>query len=311
MSSHILVVEDESMIAQDLQEMLSSYGYQVPLTVDTGKAAIAAIQKSPPDLILMDIRLKGDLSGIQTASEIKTLNPSIAVLYLTSYTDHQTLQEAKATEPLGYILKPFREKELLAMIEIALYRQATEKQAQKKQELFKHLLQMTSDAIIILDDEGHFEYLNDKARQYFSLTSEHERLKIHELKHLKKPESQSGFMNLDEFLKGSAFLVMDDHHETLYQFASSPLMSPEKVTRGYSLTVFPVDTLDSVISTKQLHICASCKQIRDHQGNYDHFEPFFRRHYNLNFSHGMCPACFSELYPKYYQRFNETGQASP
>jgi len=102
----ILVVEDEGITVMDTSEQLQSLGYAVPATAFSGREALRKVAELRPDLVLMDIRLKGKMDGVETAAEIRT-RFAIPVIYVTAYADDATLQRAKVTEPFGYILKPF------------------------------------------------------------------------------------------------------------------------------------------------------------------------------------------------------------
>ena len=122
----ILVVEDEGIIGLNIKKKLKNFGYTVPAIVATGEEAIKMAEITFPDLILMDIRLKGDMNGVETAEKIRK-NFDIPVIYLTAYSDDEVLEKAKKTEPYGYIVKPFKADDLRSNIEIALYRHKTEK----------------------------------------------------------------------------------------------------------------------------------------------------------------------------------------
>jgi len=117
----ILVVEDENIVALEIKKRLQKLGYIVPSVASTGEDAISKVEGILPDLVLMDIMLKGEIDGIHAAGEIRK-RFNIPVVYLTAYSDEETLQRAKLTEPYGYILKPFEENDLRTTIEIALYR---------------------------------------------------------------------------------------------------------------------------------------------------------------------------------------------
>ncbi len=117
----ILVVEDELLVATDIEESLDSLGYIVQGTVDTGLGAISNVEKSLPDLILMDINLKGEMSGIE-AAKIITQNHNVPIIYLTANADLSTINQAKVALPYGYIIKPFTDKDLQTNIEIAIFR---------------------------------------------------------------------------------------------------------------------------------------------------------------------------------------------
>ncbi|SFM71297.1 response regulator [Methanolobus profundi] len=117
----ILVVEDESIIALNIKKKLKSFGYTVPAMATTGEDAIKMAEITFPDLILMDVRLKGEMDGIQTAAEIRK-KFDIPIIFLTAYSDDKVLERAKKTEPYGYIVKPFKANDLKSNIEVALYR---------------------------------------------------------------------------------------------------------------------------------------------------------------------------------------------
>ena len=121
----ILIVEDERVVARDIEKRLKRLGYQVVGSVASGEEALRQVKQVLPDLVLMDIQLKGQLDGIQAAEQIHA-NLDIPVIYLTAYADDETLQRAKVTEPFGYIVKPFDERDLHAAIEIALRRRLAE-----------------------------------------------------------------------------------------------------------------------------------------------------------------------------------------
>jgi len=120
-AGRILVVEDEAIVALHLRQQLANLGYEVPEAVATGDRALQRIDMSRPDLVLMDIHLKGPLDGIATASRIPPAH-RIPVIYLTAYAEEATLARASATNPFGYLLKPFNERELHATIQMALAR---------------------------------------------------------------------------------------------------------------------------------------------------------------------------------------------
>jgi CheY-like chemotaxis protein len=126
----ILVVEDEHIVAMGIKKMLKSLGYQVTGIASSGEDAISKAESTFPDLVLMDIMLKGNVDGIEAAREI-IKRFGLPVVYLSAYSDSQILERTKQTGPFGYIVKPFEEKDLHSSIEVALHRHEVEK---KKQE---------------------------------------------------------------------------------------------------------------------------------------------------------------------------------
>ncbi|MEG4837362.1 ATP-binding protein [Microcoleus sp. B9-D4] len=121
----ILVVEDEVIVAQDIAGRLKKLGYVVTATVSSGEEAIQKARENPPDLVLMDIVLKGDMDGVTAAEKIRT-NMNVPTVFLTAYADDKTLQRAKITDPFGYIIKPFQQNDLRVAIEIAMHRHEIE-----------------------------------------------------------------------------------------------------------------------------------------------------------------------------------------
>ena len=126
-SERIMVVEDESILAMLIKRKLQNWGYEVVDWVDTGEDAIKNAKKLQPDLILMDIVLKGNMDGIEAAQIIRE-DMDIPIIYLTAYSNDEVLDRARATEPYGYILKPFREGEVNANIKMALYKHSSKKE---------------------------------------------------------------------------------------------------------------------------------------------------------------------------------------
>ena len=136
----ILVVEDESIIALDIQNNLRRLGYQTPAAVHNARDAIAAAERHRPDLVLMDILLQGEMDGVQAAVIIKD-RLNIPIVYLTANTDEQTFERAKLSAPFGYLLKPFEQRELHTTIETALYKHATEQKLHRYRHHLEELVQ--------------------------------------------------------------------------------------------------------------------------------------------------------------------------
>ena len=126
-----LIVEDEILIAEELKERLARLGFTVIAAVDTADEGIAIATRERPDLVLMDIRLKGKKDGVQAAREIRK-QVDVPIVYLTAHSDRQTVERATATEFDGFILKPFQRRELQATIDVAMRRRAI--RAKKKNE---------------------------------------------------------------------------------------------------------------------------------------------------------------------------------
>ncbi len=147
---NIVVVEDESIVAKDIQVCLKNLGYEVVGVYSRGEDIVEQAPNLNPDLIMMDIMLKGELNGIEAAAEIrKTLD--IPVIFLTAYTDRDTVNKAKETEPFGYIIKPFKEIDIQTAIEIALYKHRKELVVKKERDFYYNLVdkQDSSDMMFV------------------------------------------------------------------------------------------------------------------------------------------------------------------
>ncbi|MCF7913227.1 MAG: response regulator [Candidatus Cloacimonetes bacterium] len=135
----VLIVEDERIIAESIKLSVEKLNYSVCGIEAWGEKVSIAIEEMQPDLVLMDIRLRGEMSGVQAAAIIKE-KYSIPVVFLTSYSDDKTIQNAKQTYPYGYLVKPFEERELYATIEIALFKHRTAKELDQYRNRLEHLV---------------------------------------------------------------------------------------------------------------------------------------------------------------------------
>lgn len=158
----ILIVEDERIIALDLKKRLERFGFPSPEIVSNGEDAITAAEKLQPDIILMDIMLGGSVDGIEAATYVKD-NLSIPVIFLTAYSNENTLERAKAAEPYGYILKPFKERELYTTIEIALYKFDLNQQLKQQEKWLSAVLDSVEDGIIATGKDGFIQFMNPVA----------------------------------------------------------------------------------------------------------------------------------------------------
>ena len=163
-NSNILIVEDNNIVMLELKDKLFEMGYNV---VDTASSAVEAIEKAEkhyPDLTMIDIRLKGEMDGIDAAAIIKK-ELDIPIVYLTAPTDNDTLQRAKLTEPFGYIIKPFEERELYSTIEMALYKHSMEKKLRESEHWLSSTLKSIGDALIATDLDGFIKLINPIAQK--------------------------------------------------------------------------------------------------------------------------------------------------
>ena len=158
----IMVVEDEGVVALQIREALQSQGYVVPLVVLTGEEAVARVLETEPDLVLMDIQLKGGLSGIEAAQRIRQ-RLDVPVVYLTAFSDSETLAKAQLTEPYGYVLKPFEEKGLHAIIQMSLLKHRRTRDLREKGWWMSAVAASMVEAVVICDPKGYVKFVNPSA----------------------------------------------------------------------------------------------------------------------------------------------------
>jgi PAS domain S-box-containing protein len=161
---NILIVEDERIVALDIRQSLKSLGYNVVGIASTGEKALELAKDYQPDLILMDIMLKGEMDGISTA-ELINIDLSVPIIYLTAYADENTIERAKVTAPFGYLLKPFEIKELHTTIEMALYNHRLETKLKESERWLYTTLRSVNDAMVATEADGKIKFINPAAEK--------------------------------------------------------------------------------------------------------------------------------------------------
>lgn len=237
LSTNIMIVEDERIVAMDIKSSLENLGYTVTAIASSGEAALKKVAETQPELVLMDIQLKGDMDGVETAKEIRK-NFNIPVIYLTANADNTTLQRAKITEPYGYILKPFEEKELNISIEMALYKHQKESQVKASEQWFATTLKSIGDAAIAIDNNNSLVFINTVA------------------------ESLTDWKQEDALGKKLTDVFNIPNEETRSLIAS--LVT--KATSGVVISL-PEDTTLLTKTGKLIPIAGSAAAIRDNKGN--------------------------------------------
>ncbi len=208
----ILVVEDERIVAEDIKETLEDIGYSVVDIVSSGEEAVKKSNESRPDLVLMDIVLTGEMDGVEAAEKIRS-EEDIPVIYLTAYSDDEKLKRAKVTEPFGYIIKPFRRRELHSNIEMALYKHEMEKKLKQSERRYRTIFESTGTAMVILDGDRKIRMANEKAEELTGYSKE-------EL----------------EGMKWSEFVVPEDA-KRMRQYHKLRRRDPESVPKYYNFTL--------------------------------------------------------------------------
>ena len=224
----ILIVEDESIVALDIQETLLELGYHVPEPISRGENALLEIGRINPDLVLMDIRLEGQMSGLQVASEIRK-NYRLPVVYLTAYSDPSTVDEVKNSHPYGYLVKPFNKQQLAVVVEVALQIHQIEEELIRNRSRLEKTQRIARLGYWEWDIEHETIKLSQHLAEMFDLGSQEKVLTAQEIRELIHPhdleivqEMVSSY--LEDFLnqKQSRFRVITSDGNTRV-FQSSPI----------------------------------------------------------------------------------------
>ena len=170
MSARILIVEDEQITAEDLRDIVTELGYSVVDVVSNGADAIARAETGRLDLALMDIRIKGNMDGTETARALRE-RFNVPVVYLTAHADRETLERAKVAEPLGYVTKPFQQSELHASIEMALHKHRADVKARERQDVLSSALLAVPEGVVSVDRAGIVTLLNRAGETWTGFSS--------------------------------------------------------------------------------------------------------------------------------------------
>ncbi|OYT70293.1 MAG: hypothetical protein CFK52_11545 [Chloracidobacterium sp. CP2_5A] len=307
----ILIVEDEVIVAEGLRLRLERLGYLVVGVTGRGEEAVELAGAMSPDLVLMDVRLAGDLDGVAAGEQIWT-RFGLPVVYLTAKTDQETLERLLATQPAGYVSKPINDAAFQSAISIALQRDTTERAYRRKERYYASLLAKLEDAVFAVDADQRLVFLNQSA---MALTGCEPGVKV--LPHLANvlvfiteageaidPIAQCVACGQEVSIEkvwcqtsaGARILA----NVEIIPFAGASLSSAAEET-----AVDAVVLLHRVQPTPQgalpeyIRVCAYCRDImeRDAQGRVvtKRFETYFEHLCGYQFTHGICSNCRDEL----------------
>ncbi|MBN2225943.1 MAG: PAS domain S-box protein [candidate division Zixibacteria bacterium] len=211
-SGRILVVEDEAVVAKDIANSLERLGYTVVGATTSGEDALKLAERFRPDLVLMDIKLQGQLSGIETADRLRTVF-DIPAVFLTAYADDDTLRRARITEPYGYILKPFELRELHSTIEIALYRHSAEKKLRESEERYRTLQNNLPVGVFRVTPAGEIISVNPALLHIFGAETESQILNMRVEQLYQRPDNRP--IHLQQLLHNGKALFLEEEMRRL------------------------------------------------------------------------------------------------
>lgn len=225
----ILVVEDEYITSADIQSDLIEMGYKVPRIVDNGEEAIELAGTLRPDAIIMDITLRGKLSGIDAALVIRE-KYLIPVIFLTAHSDDPTFQKAIRAEPFGFIIKPYASLNLRTSIEMALFKNTLEKKLRESERTVLALLNATPDALVLIDSDRKIVAINETMRQILGMG----------------PEDLKGTC-LGDIIRPGQFCFTDEIVEEIFRSGKCFYGEDERNGKWFDTAVFPVKEPDGTI----------------------------------------------------------------
>jgi PAS domain S-box-containing protein len=320
----ILIVEDEPIVAKDLQLSLQRLGYRVPATATSGEEAIRKAGDTRPDLILMDIVLKGRMDGVETALQIQR-SQDVPVIYLTAYADSHTLRRANVSSPAGYVLKPDHASALRPTIELALHR------AQHDRHLREHLRWMATtvrcigDGIVTTDREGRVTYMNPAAETFTGWSQEEaagicvtalmgcqEEGWVQQVENpAKQAMRQVRLVTIDK-----AILASKGGTGRAICGSVAPVVDEDGIVLGAVLVFHelvsgrpgfhPLDVRQEALRKVEdrlgspqgiINLCSWCKRGPDPSGEWYDLATFIAERSPIQFNGGLCPECMDRCFP--------------
>jgi len=264
----ILIVEDEAQLE----------------TVDNGNDAYNLSAKYLPDLIIMDINIKGDINGIETAKKIYS-NFGIPIIYLTAYSDKDTVEKATKSGSFAYLLKPIDEKYLEPTIKIVLEKYQNEKKLKTETELLNNIINKIDTALISTDIQGNIRFINDEVKSILN-----EKMDIKNINDL--------FMEAKNYISELKNIQEDSICKQIYFEKKILHINISKVQDEKNNLYGFIFNFGQNIKSKgnQLNICSFCKKIKDDSGKWSDIEKYIQENFNIAFSHGICIDCTNKYY---------------
>ncbi|GIW22312.1 MAG: hypothetical protein KatS3mg068_1319 [Candidatus Sericytochromatia bacterium] len=280
----ILIVEDEAISSLFLEEYLEKLGYTILETVDNGNDAYTLAEKYLPDLIIMDINIKGKINGIETAEKIYS-SFGIPIIYLTAYSDKDTVEKAIKSGSFAYLLKPIDEKYLEPTIKIVLEKYRNEEKLKFETKLLNNVINKMDTALIFTDIKGNIKFINDEIKSILN-----EKINITNITDL--------FFEAKNYIYELQNLEENTICKKIYFDKKILHINISKVEDEKNRLYGFIFNFGHNIKNKgsQLSICSFCKKIKDNSGKWFDIEKYVQENFNIAFSHGICIDCTNKYY---------------
>lgn len=317
----IMIVDDEQIVAKDLELSLKRWGYNVSGIATDVEEALSLTTVTHPDLVLMDVRLRGQKDGIDAARAIREQSGT-PVLYLTAYADEETLNRARDTEPYGYLVKPFQDDELHAAVEMALEKHRRDMARGSAAVRREAVLRAALDAIVVMDDEGRILELNEAAEKLFRLEPRQAVGRLFASHFAPDLSENRDYVRVFQALATPAGALPGQRIDMTGVRSDGSTFPAELAmvrteTQGRSVFVaFVRDNTERKRSEDEMNrflssllrssgrkkpfpefipICAACSKARDENGEWMRIEAYLQEHLEISFTHGYCRECAARL----------------
>jgi PAS domain S-box-containing protein len=247
MTGRILIVEDEPIIALDLEQELVEFGFEVAARAHSADEALMAVEESLPDLALMDLHILGSVDGVETAKLLRDAY-QIPSVFLTAHSDDRTVSRAVKEMPYGYLTKPFQSRELKATIQVAMHKARVDAEMRRAHARNSSALDGMHEALLALSLEGDIHFINTAAEQLTGIEREHAiGLHFREVLHLEDRRSPLIFVSARRGLSGPVesfgiWLRQPNRGPVLVDLAVSPSVNEDGRQTGYILTLRKAQT---------------------------------------------------------------------
>ena len=320
----VIIVEDEVLVGADLKATMEEMGHKVCSVVRYGEQVLEEVETHKPDLLMMDIRLRGEMDGIQAAALLKE-KYDIPILFLTAFADEVTLKRSLQADPFGYLKKPIRMDELRTNLELTLYKSKMERRLKESETRYRTVAQYNYDWETWLSPEGYYLYTSPSCERITGyppddfMDDENLILKlIHPdhrdefQQHLDRCHREgTGVCDLEFRIihKSGKEIWLEHYCQSVHSKDGKYLgrrSSNRDITARKKLETEReklIEELEQALAnvkrlSRLLPICAKCKKIRNDEGYWLQVEEYFHQHSDTEFSHGICPDCAKELYPE-------------